>query len=155
MFARALFGVLLVCGLAGPTSADFYEGVLAAQKDDWATAMKEWLPLAKEGNPGARSNVADLYLHGLGVEKNEKEAFKWHTLAAEQGVPKSQLFLAIAYAEGELVAKDPAAALKWAFIARNSGNPDAGGMLFSLIQGVTNDERVVIEREATAWRPKE
>ena len=155
MLARAALLLLLAIVVAGPARAGFYEGILAAQKEDWATAMKEWLPLAKEGNPGAQANVADLYLYGLGVPENPKEAFKWHALAADQGVPKSQLFLAVAYAEGEIVAKDPAAALRWCFIARNTGDPNANGLLFSLIQGVTNDERLAIEKQAAEWRPKQ
>src|SRR3954470_20838315 len=87
---------------ATPAYAGFFEGLQAAQNEDWATAMKEWLPLAEEGNPGARSNVGDLYFYGLGVPTDEKIAFKWHALAAEQGVPKSQLFLATAYSEGAI-----------------------------------------------------
>lgn len=155
MSLRAALAILLVVAAAAPARAGFYEGILAAQKEDWATAMKEWMPLAQEGNPGAQANIGDLYLYGLGVLGDPKEAFKWHALAAEQGVPKSQLFLAIAYAEGRVVEKDPAAALKWCFIARNLGDPNANGLLFSLIQGVTNDERVILEKQAGEWRPKQ
>ena len=34
-------------------SADFNKGVIAAQSGDWATALKEWKPLAEEGNANA------------------------------------------------------------------------------------------------------
>ena len=36
-------------------SADFNKGLTAAQSGDWATALKEWKPLAEEGNAVAKS----------------------------------------------------------------------------------------------------
>lgn len=138
---------------AWPAKAGFYEGVLAAEKEDWIAAMTEWLPLAEAGNPGARANVADLYFYGLGTEKDQGAAFRWHALAAEQGVAKSMMFLAAAFASGELAPADSAKALGWAFRARRFGAPEADAVLFGLIQAVANDERIAIERAANAWKP--
>ena len=38
-------------------SADFNKGLTAAQNGDYATAMKEWKPLAKEGDAVAQYNL--------------------------------------------------------------------------------------------------
>jgi TPR repeat protein len=42
-----------------------------------------------------------MYNNGEGVEKNVKEAFKWHSKAAEQGVLDAQIFVAESYESGE------------------------------------------------------
>ena len=38
-------------------SADFNKGLTAAQSGDFATALKEWKPLAEEGNAAAQFNL--------------------------------------------------------------------------------------------------
>ena len=38
-------------------SANFNKGLTAAQNGDYATAMKEWKPLAKEGDAVAQYNL--------------------------------------------------------------------------------------------------
>jgi len=40
---------------------------------------------AENGNPKQQCELAQCYMFGLGVEKNEKEAFRWFLKAAEQG----------------------------------------------------------------------
>ena len=45
-----LFGCTGVC-----KSADFQKGLTAAQSGDYATALREWTPLAEQGNAGASS----------------------------------------------------------------------------------------------------
>ena len=38
-------------------SADFQKGVTAFQSGDYATALREWKPLAKQGNASAQHNL--------------------------------------------------------------------------------------------------
>ena len=76
MNRRTIALILLICQLSYPASAGFYEGLIAAQKEDWETALAEWLPIANEGNPGAQSNIGNMYAHGLGVEKDIFEALE-------------------------------------------------------------------------------
>ena len=45
-----LFGCTGVC-----KSADFQKGLTAAQSGGYATALREWTPLAEQGNAGASS----------------------------------------------------------------------------------------------------
>ena len=51
-------------------SADFNKGVIAAQSGDWATALKEWKPLAEEGNAAAQFNLGLMYQNGYGVPQD-------------------------------------------------------------------------------------
>jgi TPR repeat protein len=79
--------VLLLTLLVGNPafSADFKKGVIAYQSGDYATALREWEPLAKQGDASMQSLVGSMYNEGKGVPQNDKTAVKWYRLAAEQG----------------------------------------------------------------------
>ena len=70
-------------------SADFQKGSAAYQSGDYATALREWTPLAKQGNVGAQYLLGVMYRKGQGVPQDYKSAVKWWRLAA-----KSQRFSA-------------------------------------------------------------
>ncbi|MDP7056148.1 MAG: sel1 repeat family protein, partial [Alphaproteobacteria bacterium] len=77
------FAVLL--GSAGDGwSADLQKGFDAYHRGDYATALREWKPLAEQGNARAQNNLGVMYEKGLGVLQDYKTAVKWYTLAAEQ-----------------------------------------------------------------------
>ena len=61
--------VLLLTLLVGTPafSADFQKGLTAAQSGDFATALREWTPLAEQGNAVAQYNLGWMYEHGKGV----------------------------------------------------------------------------------------
>ena len=86
----------LLLGSAGMSfSADFEKGLTAAQKGDFATALREWTPLAKQGDTDAQFNLGIMYDNGQGVPQDDKIAVKWYRLAAEQGFTyQSSLYLA-------------------------------------------------------------
>ncbi len=46
---RVLSAVIVLIGLAAPAWAGFDEGVAAYNRGDYATALREWRPLAKQG----------------------------------------------------------------------------------------------------------
>ena len=70
--------------LAAPISAqDFEKGVAAYHDGDYATAFKEFKPLALAGNSPSQYNLGVMYHKGFGVPQDYKEALKWYTLAAE------------------------------------------------------------------------
>jgi TPR repeat protein len=72
--------VLLSLSLCVPTLADQAAGQHAFQNGDYATALKEFLPLATQGNPDAQLNLGVMYQQGLGVRKDYKEAVRWYRL---------------------------------------------------------------------------
>ena len=55
---------------AGSTWADFDDGVAAAQREDFATALREWRPLAEQGHALAQHNLDFMYENSYGVAKN-------------------------------------------------------------------------------------
>jgi TPR repeat protein len=84
--------------------ANFQDGLNAYNKQDYAVALKEWQPLAKQGNKTAifagltsgvmscpklkigfaQNNLGTMYANGKGVLKDDKQAASWYQKAAEQ-----------------------------------------------------------------------
>jgi TPR repeat protein len=81
----------VLLGSAGMSaSADFQKGLTAAQSGGYATALREWTPLAKQGDADAQHKLGNIYYNGKGVLKNNKTAMKWWKYAAQQGNADSQ-----------------------------------------------------------------
>ena len=74
--------VLLLTLLAGCLSQN---GFTAAQRGDYATALREWEPLAEQGNASAQYYLGVMYYYGQGVPQDYKTAVKWYKPAAKQG----------------------------------------------------------------------
>jgi len=69
--------------LASPTMAGPLEDAHAAyQRDDYATAMSLWRPLADQGDTSAQRNLGLMYFRGQGVPQDYAQAFAWWHLAA-------------------------------------------------------------------------
>ena len=69
---------------------DYNKDLAAVQAGDYATALKEWRPLAEKGDDDAQRNIGLMYSNGYGVLQNYAEAMKWYRLAAEQGYADAQ-----------------------------------------------------------------
>ena len=66
-------------------SADLQKGMNAYQSGDYATALREWEPLAEQGNASAQSNLGWRYEKGLGVIQDNVYAHMWGIIAASNG----------------------------------------------------------------------
>ena len=113
-----LFSLLLG---APSYSADFDKGLTAFQNGDYATALKEWKPLAEEGNPRAQTNLGWIYQSGTGVPQDYKEAVRLYKLAALQGNPLAQTNLGVMYDEGLGVPQDYKEAIRLYTLAAEQG----------------------------------
>ena len=58
---RTLATAFLCLMLATPAWAGFDEGLAAAKRGDYATALREWRPLAKQGDADAQYNLGVMY----------------------------------------------------------------------------------------------
>jgi TPR repeat protein len=82
--AATLAVVVALLFSAGSAWADYDDGWAAAQRGDFATAFREWLPLAEQGDAAAQYNLGLLYDHGQHVPQNYYQAFNCYRKAAEQ-----------------------------------------------------------------------
>ena len=81
--------ITLLVGLAVFTAraqaSDLWDGIGAAQRGDYATALAKLAPLAEAGDREAQYKVGLMYLNGLGVALDHAKAFELFTAAANQG----------------------------------------------------------------------
>ena len=112
--------------------ADFQKGLDAVQRGDYTTALREWKPLAKQGNVLAQTILGAMYDKGQGVPQDYKTAVKWYTLAAEQGDADAQSNLGIMYGKGQGVIQDNVYAHMWASLAEKQGH-EKGARLRDLV----------------------
>ena len=109
--------IALVFLSAGQSAwSGFQEGLDAARRGDYATALKEWKPLAELGDVNAQFNLGVMYYNGQGVPKDYKIAVEWFRKSAEQGYAKAQGNVGWMYAKGLGVPKDYKLAVKWYLI---------------------------------------
>ena len=106
-------------------SADFQKGLTAVQSGDFATALREWTPLAILGNAAAQYNLGVMYDKGQGVTQDDKIAIKWWKLAAKQGYASAHNNLGFMYANGKGIPQDYILGYMWWYIAASNGHKDA------------------------------
>jgi TPR repeat protein len=78
--AVAAFGLIV-----SASAQDLKKGLKAYKSGDYATALKEWRPLAESGHAGAQYNLGFNFVQGKGVPKDLVLAYFWFDLAARQG----------------------------------------------------------------------
>jgi len=110
---RVTIALLLLLITTAPALANFKDGIRAARKQDFATALREFKPLAEQGHSGAQFNMGVMYMHGRGVERNMVKALDLFFKSAEQGFPGAMNNLGRLFVEGKGVEKDFAEAVRW------------------------------------------
>ena len=137
-----LFIALTFCTASISWSADFQKGMTAYKNGDYATALREWTPLAEQGDANAQFNLGLMYANGQGVPQDYKTAAKWYKLAAEQGDAIAQLNLGFMYYNGKGVPQDYKTAVKWYTLSAEQGYATAQynlGVMYGNGQGVPID----------------
>ncbi len=137
-----LMFVLSIFCLAVPAWADFQAGMTAYDGEDYATAMREWQPLAEQGDALAQYHVGMLYHKGRGVPQDDAQARKWYAKAAALGQAKAQFSLGTLYFNGEGGPKDYQQALRWFRLLANQGEALAQtklGIMYDDGEGVPKD----------------
>ena len=93
-------------------SADLQKGLGAYYRGDYQAALREWRPLAKQGNVLAQANLGNMYLQGFGVAQSDTEAVNWYRKSAEQGNADGQNHLGTSYKKGLGVVQSDTEAVK-------------------------------------------
>lgn len=132
------FTLLVTSGGVG-SAQDFDKGDAAYRSGDYATALREFRPLAERGNAQAQYNLGYRYHIGQGVTHDNKEAWKWFRKSAEQGYAKAQAMLGVMY---QYLAEDAKEAVKWYRKSAEQGHAEAQellGQMYADGLGVTQD----------------
>ena len=143
MYKRIAIGLALTLLVALPATAqDYKKGQAAAKSRDFATAFKEWQPLAVKGHTRAQHSLGRLYHRGRGVPLDYAEAAKWYFKAAKRGHINAKYLLGAMHAKGRGVKKDDVEAVKWYRQAANRGHAWAQlnlGRMYAKGRGVKKD----------------
>jgi len=112
---------MLICGSLCP-GADLKSAKRAYEQKDYVAALKEFRPMAEQGNADAQLYLGKMYMLGQGVLKDQNEAVKWFKASAEQGNADAQFFLGSYYL---LPHTDVAEGVKWLRLSAEQGQQDA------------------------------
>ena len=102
--------VVVACTLA---HAGYDQGKAAYNKGDFDAALREWRPLAEQGDARAQKRLGDMYAGAEGVDEDDGIAIQWYRKAAEQGVVGAQTSLGLIYESGKGVPRNYALAKSW------------------------------------------
>tara|TARA_R110002110_G_scaffold376568_2_gene586503 strand:+ start:10008 stop:10580 length:573 start_codon:yes stop_codon:yes gene_type:complete len=141
--------VLLGLLVAAPVAADYADGAAAFERGDWATAYREWKPLAEAGDPASQNNLGFLYRYGRGVPADVEQAVFWYRRAAIQGHAAAQFNLGLMLDNGLGAPQDFGRAALWFRRAADQGLARAQaflGMMYWAGKGVPGDRA-----EALYW----
>ena len=88
MYKRMIFAGMLavLVGIGGVWAADFDK----VNKGDYVAALKEWRPLAEQGDAGAQYNLGVMYSKGQGVVQDYASAHIWFNVASANGDSEAQ-----------------------------------------------------------------
>ena len=132
----------IVCLAAPPARADVKAGENAYHRGDYATALREWQPLAKQGDAVAQYHLGLLYANGQGVPKDDAQARQWYEKAAVQDHVEAQVNLGMLFDYGRGGPQDFKMAVRWYLRSANQGNELAQrklGLLYERGDGVQQD----------------
>jgi hypothetical protein len=86
---------------------------VAYDRANYATALKVWLPAAKQGDVDAMNYLGEIYEKGLGVTPDYATAVEWYRQAATKGSSTAMINLGSLYEAGKGVPQDLTMAMNW------------------------------------------
>jgi len=145
--------VFILCLLFWPAlvPADSQAGAKASTLGDYATALKEWRPLAELGDMESQFRMGFLYDNGYGVPQDDGAAARWYRLAAEQGNALSQVSMGFMYDKGQGVLQDYVQAHMWVTLAGAQGHVGAAKARRIIEKKMTPEQIAEAQRLAREW----
>ena len=104
--------VFLVC-LGQPVRADFLAGLKAYGEGEFAVARDEWIAASEAGDAMAAYRLGQMYVYGIGIERDAQAGLRALRRAAEAGLTLAQGEIGALRFEGRFVPRDYAESLKW------------------------------------------
>lgn len=144
-----VLAVLALLLILPANAQDYVTASNAYQRGDYATALREFRPLAQRGNVLAQYKLGLMYNNGEGVPKDLHEAVNWFYRAASLGYAPAQSSLGVKFEKGQGVERDYGRAVEWYRHGAKQHYATAQyrlGRMYALGHGVELDYA-----EAVAW----
>jgi TPR repeat protein len=134
-FSQCVLMILICASLS--SGADLKSAKHAYERKDYTVAVKEFMPMAEQGNAEAQLYLGKMYMQGQGILKDPDQAVKWFKASAEQGNADAQFFLGSYYLLPHL---NVAEGVKWLRLSAEQSHQDAQLLLGkSYLQGGDKD----------------
>ena len=117
--------LFLLAVLVPAEAAEYQAGREAFERGDFVAALREFRPLAEQGDAGAQFLLGVMDAGGKGVPQDHATAVRWYRQAAEQRTPDAQFLLGVMDANGEGMPQYDVHAYAWLNIAAAQGFPGA------------------------------
>ena len=144
---RIIITIMLLLAVQSASAVDFWAGSAYYLRGDYPAALREWRPLAEEGDARAQYYLGIMYANGEGVLENDRQAAYWFRKSAKQGNSQSQYHLGMMYANGEGVPEDDTQAVYWFRRSAKQGDARAQfnlGVMYEFGEGVPEDDRQAV-----------
>lgn len=96
-----------------PAPSILQAALTASAKGDWQNAWFGFWTLARQGDPIAEFDLAQLYRLGRGIPQDLQQAFYWYGKAAAQGHAYAEFNLGVMYELGQATPRDLGQARIW------------------------------------------
>ena len=118
-------------------SADYQKGLTAAQSGDYATALRNWKPLAEEDDANSQNNLGVMFFKGQGVPQNYLKAMVFLDFC------QTGKFCCSNISEWDVRngTRDKVYAYMWRNLAASNANAD--GTVLDLFTGAYKDNVIV------------
>jgi TPR repeat protein len=151
--------VLSIICLAVPAWADFQAGMDANNRGDYSTALREWRPLAEQGDADAQYYLGVLYDFRKGVPQDFAMAREWYEKAAAKGHAGAQNNLGGLYEFGHGVTRNDVLAYMWYSLAAAHSADDEWRDLAAenrdeIAGQMTSAQIADAKKLAREWKPK-
>jgi hypothetical protein len=103
------------------------------------------------GDSNAQYSLAQLYLKGRGVDRDERQAARWFNLAAEKGHAGAQALLGTMLLNGQGVPRERARGLMWLMLAKEAADPKRDAWIWSMHAEALETATETDRRTATAF----
>ena len=142
-----IIAIVLLLAVQSASAVDFWAGSAYYLRGDFAAALREWRPLAEQGDAQAQFYLGIMHTNGEGVPEDDRQAAYWFQKSARQGNPQSQYHLGILYANGAGVPEDDPQAVYWFRKSAEQGDARAQfnlGVMYEFGEGVPEDDRQAV-----------
>jgi hypothetical protein len=136
-----------------PGSSDPTQASLSAPASG-AASFELMRQMAQDGDPVAENALGLRYFQGdekNGLERDENQAFRWFSRAANHGSLSAQAKLGFLYWGGRGVSKDVNQAYFWTVLASARGDKETKDLASVLTSGMTRSQAAAIEQQADLW----
>ena len=129
LYGLTLSMSLMLGGARAASAGQLEDGFAAAQRRDYATALRLLEPLATQGQVQSQTLLGFMYMEGQGVPQDYQQAMKWLRLAANQGEASAEFALGDMYLNSKGVPYNKNEAMKWLSLAAVHGEARAQGLV--------------------------